>query len=102
MLYDTSARGSALLLHAALVREEGKTFGVLLLNQNAFDQDDVRTKMILDAPSLSVFAGHPVVVAVQDEVTGRARCAGPRDLVNLVSRVSIEDLPWRTYRVSLP
>ena len=90
-----------MLLHAALVREEGKTFGVLLLTSEAFDHEELRLQVIKDAPSLSVFAGHPVVVVAQNEHTGLGRCAGPRELVKLVARVSIEDLPWRTYSLDL-
>lgn len=85
-----------MLIDAALVREQGVTFAVIVVKSNtlqASNRDEV-------AASFSRhWQGAPVVLMAQD-YRGRPTYYGRPDIVRFLANVPFQRLPWRKWTLS--
>lgn len=79
---------------AALVREQGVTFAVVVVKAHAMNTDDNRRAAA--ATFQPHFPGVPIVLMKQDG-RGRPTYWGRQDIVRFLSRVPCAALPWRRY-----
>jgi hypothetical protein len=79
---------------AALVREQGVTFAVVVVNSHAVSSDSSRREAI--AAFAVHFPGVPIVLMNQDG-RGRPTFWGRKDLVNFLASVPLRALPWKRF-----
>ena len=83
-------------VEAALVKEQGVTFAVVVVKPGvlatAARRDDIAANL------QPYWAGVPVVLMEQDH-NGVPRYYGRRDLVRFLARVPVEALPWQKWRL---
>lgn len=86
-----------MMLDAALVREQGVTFAVVVVKRHVLGSESSRRET---ASSLgSAFPGVPIILMTQDG-RGRPTYWGRPDIVRFLARVPFQALPWRKYTVS--
>lgn len=78
----------------ALVKEQGVTFAVIAVKPYV-TQTSLEANEAINSFS-RFFPGVPVVLMSQNS-SGRANYYGRRDIVNFLSRISVYQLPWKTY-----
>lgn len=80
-------------LQAAVIREQGQTFAVVLVKPHVLDS----TQQASEAQSgfSSFFPGMPVVLAAQS--FRGMRYYGRRDLSRFLASISAGRIPWRTH-----
>jgi hypothetical protein len=81
----------------ALVREQGVTFAIVIVKPHVLHSN-------LEADSVAVgfqpaFPGVPIVLMAQNG-RGVPTYRGRRDLVNFLSRVPVQAIPWRRYTLN--
>ena len=81
----------------AIITEQGITFGILIVKNNALDSPTTANGLIAEASA--VFGGIPTVLMSQDH-TGRARYYGRRDIVDFMVNVPLSAVPWREYTIT--
>ncbi|MDX6255070.1 MAG: hypothetical protein QOJ11_1404 [Frankiales bacterium] len=81
---------------AALIREQGIEFGVVLVTAQAAQPG--RREATLQGVA-SVFAGKPVILCSQDS-RGVPSYFGRPDLVRFLANVSLDRLPWKKWRLN--
>jgi hypothetical protein len=79
----------------AIIREQGVTFGVLVVKQHALNDMSRRDSLVFEASR--AFGGIPTVLMAQD-ASGRARYYGRRDIVDFMAKVPLAAVPWKRYR----
>ena len=80
---------------AAVVKEQGITFAVVVVKKSVVDSEHQSRETILGFQS--AFPGIPIVLMGQDS-RGRAFYRGQRqDIVNFLSNVPVQAIPWRWY-----
>ncbi len=79
---------------AALVREQGVTFAVVVVNNHAVSSDSERRKAM--GAFGRQFPGIPIVLMAQDG-TGRPTYWGRTDIVGFLAGVPFEALPWKRF-----
>jgi hypothetical protein len=84
-------------LEGAIIREQGVTFGVLVVKQHALNDMSRRDSLVSEASR--AFGGIPTVLMAQD-ASGRARYYGRRDLVDFMAKVPLSAVPWKRYRLA--
>lgn len=82
--------------HAALVREQGVDFAVVAVKSQVLAKPNRAKDDLVRAYSLEF--GVPAVLMAQD-ARGRATYYGRRDLVNFLSHLLVEQLPWREFTI---
>lgn len=87
--------GLAMNIDAALVREQGVNFAVVVVKKSALHNLGQRDQLIATY-SRRYFGGVPVVLMGQD-AKGEPEYYGRQDLVKWLSNVLIEALPWKRY-----
>jgi hypothetical protein len=81
----------------AVIREQGQTFAVVVVKRHVLDSPSQANQTITSfRPALP---GMPVVLMGQD-ARGRATYYGRRDIVDFLSNVSSDRIPWRRYTVT--
>lgn len=84
-------------IDGAIVREQGVTFGVIVVKSSAmssrFEAD--RTRASFQA-SLAEFSGIPLILACQDG-RGRFTYDGRTDIVDFLASIDSSRIPWKTY-----
>jgi hypothetical protein len=79
---------------AALVREQGVTFAVVVVKGGVVSSDSSRRE------AMSTFAAHfadvPIVLMVQDG-RGRPTYWGRPDIVRFLAKVPVNALPWKRF-----
>jgi hypothetical protein len=84
-------------IHAAVVKEQGVKFAVVVVkNYVLYNSSDANQAIVNFS---SVFPGMPVVLMAQDS-SGTPEYYGRLDIVNFLSNVPFEALPWREWRVN--
>jgi len=81
-------------MKAALVREQGITFAVVLVKNHVLNCASTSDQMVRAASSA---LGCPLVVLM-----GESNCklrGNRRDVVNFVSRIHPSRLPWKTWTI---
>ncbi len=81
----------------AVIREQGVTFGVMIVKQHALT--DLSRRDSLVAQASRAFGGIPTVLMAQD-ASGRARYFGRRDIVDFMANVPLSAVPWKRYRLA--
>ncbi|MBX9689085.1 MAG: hypothetical protein K2X27_20415 [Candidatus Obscuribacterales bacterium] len=79
----------------ALIREQGITFGVAIVEQHQLRSTD-RDKVVLQ---FSRIFRAPTVLMAQDN-RGIPQYYGRKDIVNFLANVPLAAIPWREYNVS--
>ena len=81
----------------ALVKEQGVTFGIVIVKphvlHDASAADDMRRF------GTRAFGPVPVILMAQN-ARGIPTYSGRRDIVNFLSRVPLQAIPWREYSLS--
>ena len=80
----------------ALVREQGVTFGIVVVNRHVLD-DTGRANNVSRGFG-HIFGAAPVVLMAQDHA-GRAKFFGRSDIVRFLSRVPMRAIRWREYTI---
>lgn len=84
-------------IQAALIREQGQTFSVVVAKQqvlqNRFEASRLAQKL---SPA---FGGVPIVLMAQDG-SGRPRYYGRSDIVRFLANVPLQSMPWRQYTLN--
>jgi hypothetical protein len=80
---------------AALIREQGVTFAVVVVRDSAIDGPS-RDRMATEFGA--IWNGVPVVLLAQD-AKGGGRFYGRRDLVRFLEQVPLRALPWKRWTV---
>jgi len=86
-------------LTGSVIKEQGVTFGVLLIKKPAFNTQSVREEARVAASSMPMFRNIPLVLACQDS-GGRMTYSGRRDLANFLASVPVAAIPWKEYTVN--
>ena len=82
--------------HGAVIRERAATFAVVIVKPLTLRSTHEATRAQLTfAPA---FAGMPIVLMAQD-ATGAASFHGRRDLVAFMSKVNLDAVRWREYKL---
>lgn len=84
-------------LEGAIIREQGVTFGVMIVKQHALNDLSRRDSLVSEASR--AFGGIPTVLMAQD-ASGRARFYGRRDIVDFMAKVPLSAVPWKRYRLA--
>jgi hypothetical protein len=86
-------------IHGAVVKEQGITFGILIVKQGVLS-DSSRADSVREAwRNRAPFHGVPLVLAEQDS-RGRFEYFGRRDLVDFLASISASRIPWKEYTLS--
>lgn len=81
-------------IHAALVREQGVEFAVVVVKRSVLSGPTQRTQAQRQFAGL--FPGVPVVLMAQDH-QGVPSYWGRPDLVKFLANIPMEAIPWREY-----
>jgi hypothetical protein len=79
---------------AAVVKEQGVSFAVVLVNSNAASLSNRDATQRGAAP---LFPGLPIVLCSQDS-RGVPSYYGRTDIVKFLANISLDRLPWKQYR----
>lgn len=85
-------------LHAALVREQGITFGVVVVKPHV-----IRNRIEAERAKCSfqgLFPGVPIVLMAQDSC-GTPTYFGRQDIARFLSGKPVDAIPWREYEWNL-
>lgn len=81
----------------AIIREQGVTFGVMIVKEHALG--DVSRRDSLVAQASNVFGGIPTVLMAQAH-SGAATYYGRTDIVKFMAKVPLSAVPWKQYRLA--
>jgi hypothetical protein len=81
----------------ALIRHGQVKFGVVAVNDLVVDDQQRTRGAILAAHRF--FPGVPVVITGRD-TAGRRRFVGRPDIARFLSRMSIDQIPWREFEIT--
>jgi hypothetical protein len=81
----------------ALVKEQGVTFGLVVVKPRVLRNGSERER--LRAAFGAVFGVVPIVLMAQDS-RGVPTYQGRSDIVRFLTRVSLQSIPWREYTVN--
>ena len=85
-------------LTAALVKEQGVVFGVVLVKPYVVDSQAESNNMLRSLRGIRDFQHIPVVLAAQRDT--RVLYRGRDDIVRFLQNVPVAALPWQKYIVS--
>lgn len=80
----------------ALIKEQGIRFGVVIVKKSVYDNPFERDKAARSFQPL--FPGVPLVLMAQDS-SGTPHYYGRRDIVQFLSNVPLNAIPWSEYTV---
>lgn len=80
-------------LQAAVIKEQGQTFAVVLVKPHVMDSTHQASQT--QAGFSSFFPGMPVVLAA--ESSQGMRYYGRCDISRFLASISVSRIPWRTY-----
>jgi hypothetical protein len=81
----------------AVIREQGQTFAVVVVQRHVIDNQSEATDAI--AGFRPVFPGLPVVLMAQDG-SGRPTYYGRQDISRFLASVPMRAIPWREYTLN--
>lgn len=81
----------------ALVREQGVTFAVVIVKPHVLNSQSESGRVA--AGFQPAFPGTPIVLMAQNH-RGAPTYMGRRDLVNFLSRVPVNAIPWKRYSLN--
>jgi len=80
-------------LEGAVIREQGITFGVLIVKNHVLSDPGARDRIVRQASR--VFGGIPTVLMGQSG--GKAKFYGRKDIARFMATVPISSVPWQRY-----
>ena len=81
----------------ALVKEQGVTFGIVIVKPHVLNTPSEADSM--RALGTRAFGPVPIVLMAQNS-KGVPTYLGRRDIVNFLSKVPMQAIPWREYTLS--
>lgn len=91
----TKAKEEAMNFEGAIVREQGVTFGIMVVKHHVLSDPSTRDDLVRQASQ--VFGGIPTVLMGQDS-RGLTKYYGRRDIVRFMASVPLSAVPWKRYR----
>jgi hypothetical protein len=82
---------------AALIREQGVTFAVVVVQRGVIERPEDREAT---RRSLVRAFGFGQIVLMEQDLSGTPRYHGRRDLVNFLTNCYLEQLPWSRYSIN--
>jgi hypothetical protein len=82
-------------LIGARIREQGQTFQVVVVKRYVVENLS-EARRAIEYFSRKYFPGVPIVLMAQD-LRGRAKYVGRRDIVNFLASISSRRIPWKRY-----
>ncbi len=82
----------------AVIKEQGVTFGVLIVKQHILNDLTRRDALVLEGSRL--FGGIPTVLMAQD-FNGTPTYYGRSDISRFMASVPLEAVRWKEYTVSI-
>jgi hypothetical protein len=80
--------------NAALVREQGVSFAVVAVKPHVFNSRTEQEEV--SAGFQTIFPGYNIVL-MRQVGRGRTEYYGRTDIVNFLSKLFVEQLPWKSY-----
>ena len=87
-----------LQVDGALVREQGVTFGIVVVKPHVI-QSTSEAQQTIRSLGRTLFPQVPVVLMAQDH-RGVATYYGRTDIVNFLANTPVSAIPWRRYTVN--
>lgn len=81
----------------AVIREQGITFGVMVVKPSVFADSSRRDALVTQASN--AFGGLPTVLMAQTS-RGQARYYGRTDIARFMANVPLSSVPWQRYRLA--
>nr|WP_297274207.1 hypothetical protein [uncultured Agathobaculum sp.] len=82
----------------ALIKEQGVTFAIVVVNRSALQSPMTREQMQLFGHQ--VFGAIPIVLAAEG-LGGTMKYWGRKDIVAFLSQVPVSLIPWKQYTVGV-
>ena len=79
----------------AVIKEQGVTFGIIVVNPHVLDDTACRDRVV--AQAAQAFGGVPTVLMAQQH--SQARYYGRTDLVRFMAGVPLAAVPWKRYQL---
>ncbi len=87
-------------IDGAIVREQGITFGIIVVKQSAISTNTEATETRRAFQTkIRDFQGMPLILAAQDS-RGVFTYQGRRDIVDFLASIDASRIPWKTYTIS--
>ena len=83
-------------VQGAIIREQGITFGILIVKHHVLDNRTEANRLLPKASA--VFGGIPTILMAQDN-RGVPSYYGRRDIVKFMASVPLEAVPWKEYNL---
>jgi hypothetical protein len=84
-------------IHGALVKEQGATFGIVVVKRSVLSSQTQRSDMV--ALGQRAFGPMPIVLMAQDS-RGVPSYQGRHDIVTFLSKVQPARIPWNRYTLA--
>ena len=81
----------------AVVKEQGVTFGIIVVKSCVLNNSSDRESMI--RLGIRAFGQMPIILMAQDS-KGTPTYYGRKDIVNFLSNIFMEQIPWRKYTIN--
>ena len=94
---NPSMESRAVQLQGAVIREQGETFAVVVVQRHVVDNRLTAARAV--SQFSAVFPGMPVVLMAQDS-RGTPTYYGRQDIARFMASVPLRAIPWRTYTVN--
>jgi hypothetical protein len=91
---------SSIPIVAALTQEQGIKFAVVQVRQSIITNQTDSIRLIQDLSKSNVFGNVPIILKGDDN-SGLPVYYGRTDIVNFLSNVPVESLPWADYKINL-
>ena len=84
-------------IDAALVREQGVTFAVVVARPHVLNMTTERDRLARQCATITATS---LVVLMSQDSNGRPTFWGRRDIVNFLANVPFQVLPWKRYHLN--
>lgn len=81
----------------ALVKEQGVTFGIIIVKPHVLNSSSEAESM--RGFGIRVFGSVPIILMAQNS-RGVPTYLGRRDIVNFLAKVPVQAIPWREYTLN--
>lgn len=88
-----------MVIKGSVIAVQGVTFAVVVMKIRVVEsqeQTDDALKLLR-----SVFPGVPTVIMAMDD-KGQPKYRGPQEMIDLLGKINIAQIPWKMYNVALP
>ncbi|HEX2925035.1 MAG TPA: hypothetical protein VHP38_02050 [Ruminiclostridium sp.] len=81
----------------AIIEEQGVTFGIVVVKSYVLNNQSECEQMINFG--IMAFGKIPIILMAQNS-SGTPTYYGRRDIVNFLSGIFVEQIPWKTYTIN--